>query len=180
MLNAELPLKSDFRLSVFQSGVCNRMAYSAAQTIVESPGAVYPLVYFHGGSGLGKTHLLHGIAWALRESGLKARIVYTNCETFANSFIQALQTNTVDVFRGLFRSCDVLLLDDIHFLIGKIKTQQEMLATIQLLRHAGKQLVCAGSHNLTELTKLDSRLAEVLRSGLVERIDASQESSMCA
>ena len=171
-LESELPLKSEFRLSVFQSGQCNRMAYSAAQTIVESPGTVFNLVYIHGGTGLGKTHLLHGIGWALREANPKLRIVYTNSETIANTFITALHSSCVDAFRMLFRSADVLLVDDIQFLIGKIKTEQELIATIQMLRNAGKQLVCSGSMDLCELAKVDSRLADLLRSGLVERIDA--------
>ena len=170
----EPPLSQVFRLESFENGISNKIALAAAQTVVESPGTVYCPLYIYGGHGLGKTHLLQGIALGILERTPEAKILYTSCEAFANGYIAAVQSRSLDSFRARFRSCEGLLIDDVQFLTGKTKTQEELLHTIQFLRSASKQIVLSANVPPAELVKIDPRLAEILRSGLTIKLDAPE------
>lgn len=160
-----------FRLESFENGIGNKIACAAAQTVVETPGVVYCPLYIFGGHGLGKTHLLQGIALGILDRNPGANILYTSCEAFANGYIAAVQNRGLDTFRERFRSCDALLIDDIQFLSGKTKTQEELLHTIQFLRSASKQVVLSANVPPAELARIDPRLAEILRSGLSIKLE---------
>lgn len=167
----EPPLSPLYRLENFESGVCNRIACAAAQTVVESPGSVYCPLYLHGDNGLGKTHLLQGIAQGIKERNPAAKVIFTSCEAFANGYIAALQARTLDAFRARFRACDALLIDDIEFLSRTVKIQEELLHTVQYLRNAGKQVVFSAIVAPSELARIEPKLAEVLRSGLSIKLE---------
>ncbi len=170
----EPPLSSVFRLENFEVGASNKIALAAAQTVVETPGSVYCPLYIYGGHGLGKSHLLKGIALGLQSRMPEGRILYTSCEAFANGYIAALQSRALDAFRARFRTCDALLIDDIQFLTGKTKTQEELLHTVQCLRSAGKQVVFSANVTPQELIRIEPRLAEVLRSGLSIKVESPE------
>jgi chromosomal replication initiator protein len=170
----EPPLSIVFRLENFEVGASNKIAYAAAQTVVETPGSVYCPLYIFGGHGLGKSHLLKGVALGLQSRMPEGRILYTSCETFANGYIAALQSRALDAFRARYRSCDALLIDDIQFLTGKTKTQEELLHTVQFLRSAGKQVVFSANVSPAELIRIEPRLAEVLRSGLSIKVESPE------
>ena len=163
----EPALAPAFRLEAFENGISNRIALAAAQTVTETPGTIYFPLYIYGGHGLGKTHLLHGIALGIQDRNPGATVIYTTCEAFANGYIAAVQNRSLDAFRARFRACEALLVDDVQFLTGKTKTQEELLHTIQFLRSASKQVVLSANVAPAELARIDPRLSEILRAGLV-------------
>ncbi|MCW8128974.1 MAG: chromosomal replication initiator protein DnaA [Planctomycetota bacterium] len=157
-----------FRLSSFVAGATNRLAYDACASATASPGALYNPLLIHADHGLGKTHLLQGLAHALHEQRVKVRLV--SCEEFANAYLRALQERKLDAFRADYRSCQALVVDDIQFLAGKEKTQDEMLHTFDALRNLGRQIALSSDVHPREIKNLDPRLAERFVSGLVVRI----------
>lgn len=153
-------------------GKGNRLAHAAAQSVAESPAAVYNPLYIHGAQGLGKTHVLQGIGNLLLERAPLTRIVHISCEEFTNAYVTAVQTRHLDAFRAHFRGCDVLLLDDVQFLAGREKTQEEFLHTFDALRNTRKQIVLCANCAPREIKRLDERLVTRFQSGLVARLDA--------
>jgi len=123
---------------------------------------------------MGKSHLLQGIAMGMRERGQAGRVVYVSGEIFANGYLEALQKKNLDAFRAYLRDCSALIFDDIHFLEGKVKTQEELLYTVQYLRAAGRQVVFGSVLSLNQLTRLNPALLEIIRSGLVLHLDAPE------
>lgn len=162
----ELPMSACNTLAKFENGLCNKTACTAAHTVVESPATVFNPLCVHGAHGVGKTHILQGIALGILEREPGSKVVYTSGEAFANAYIAALQARNPDAFRARFRDC-TLIVDEIDFLIGKIKTQDELLHIVQRLRGAGKQIVFASNVPLAGLSKLNPGLLEIIRSGLV-------------
>ena len=129
------------RLSDFVVGPCNRLAHSAAVSVVEAPAeGANPLV-IHGPVGTGKTHLLEGIYAGLRRSNSSWRVCYVGAEEFTNRFVQAMRLGKLAAFRKYFRDCDALLLDDLNFLASKPATQEEFLHTFDSLQAEGRQIV---------------------------------------
>jgi chromosomal replication initiator protein len=129
------------RLSEFVVGACNRVAHASAQSVVETPGdGPNPLV-LHGPVGTGKTHLLEGIYAGVRKNRPGWRVCFVTAENFTNRFVQAMRLGKLGAFRKHFRECDVLLLDDLHFLATKKATQEEFQHTFDSLQQDGKQLV---------------------------------------
>src|SRR6185437_4987541 len=129
------------RLSDFVVGPCNRVAYAAAQSIIEAPGEEANPVVLHGPIGTGKTHLLEGIYAGLRRAHPDWRVLYLTSEDFTNRFVQAMRLNKLTGFRKQFRECDALLVDDLHFLASKRATQAEFLHTFDVLLADGRQMV---------------------------------------
>jgi chromosomal replication initiator protein len=129
------------RLSDFVVGACNRVAYAAAQSVVESPGEGANPIVLHGPVGTGKTHLLEGIYAGLRRAHPDWRVCYLTSEDFTNRFVQAMRLNKLTSFRKQFRECDALLVDDLHFLATKRATQAEFLHTFDALQTDGRQIV---------------------------------------
>ncbi|HZV05052.1 MAG TPA: chromosomal replication initiator protein DnaA [Gemmataceae bacterium] len=129
------------RLSDFVIGPCNRVAYAAAQSVVEEPGEGANPIVLHGPVGTGKTHLLEGIYAGLRRAHPDWRVVYLTSEDFTNRFVQALRMKNLSSFRKHFRECDALLVDDLHFLASKKATVMEFLHTFDALLADGRQVV---------------------------------------
>jgi chromosomal replication initiator protein len=129
------------RLSDFVVGPCNRVAYAAAQSVIEAPGEGANPIVLHGPVGTGKTHLLEGIYAGLRRAHPDWRVLYLTSEDFTNRFVQAMRLNKLTGFRKQFRECDALLVDDLHFLASKKATQAEFLHTFDALLADGRQMV---------------------------------------
>ncbi len=129
------------RLSDFVVGPCNRVAYAAAQSVIEAPAEGANPILLHGPVGTGKTHLLEGIYAGLRRAHPDWRVLYLTSEDFTNRFVQAMRLNKLTSFRKQFRECDALLVDDLHFLASKKATQAEFLHTFDALLADGRQMV---------------------------------------
>lgn len=129
------------RLSDFVVGPCNRVAHAAAMSVIEAPGEGANPIVLHGPVGTGKTHLLEGIYAGVRRANPDWRVLYLTSEDFTNRFVQAMRLNKLSGFRKQFRECDVLLLDDLHFLASKKATQAEFLHTFDALLADGRQMV---------------------------------------
>jgi chromosomal replication initiator protein len=154
----------------FVVGSNNQMAAAAARAVADAPGQSYNPLFLYGDSGLGKTHLMHAIGHAILSRRPDARIVYTTSETFTNEFIQAIQDNALTKFRQRYRHVDVLLIDDIHFLAGKERSQEEFFHTFNDLHGAGKQIVLSSDRRASEIEKLEARLVSRFEWGLAADI----------
>jgi chromosomal replication initiator protein len=126
------------RLEDFVEGACNRVAYASARSVVEAPGHDANPLVLHGPVGVGKSHLLEGIAAGLREANPDWRILFLSAEEFTHRFVQAMRHHRIAAFRKQFRGCDALLLDDMHFLAKKNATQEEFLHTLDSLHRDGR------------------------------------------
>lgn len=142
----------------FVVGANNQFAHAAARAVAERPGRSYNPLFFYGGSGLGKTHLMHAIGSSAREHKPRARVVYITSEEFTNQFIHALQTHSIARFRKRFRQADLLLIDDIHFLAGKERSQEEFFHTFNALLDGHKQIVLSSDRPPGEIKDLENRL----------------------
>ena len=171
--------QSDFTLSdlnprytfeAFVIGESNRLARATAEAIGKNPGTQYNPYVIYGGVGLGKTHLMHAIGNAMRRQHPKARVLYTTSEQFVNEYIGAIQNNRPDDFRSKFRNLDCLLIDDIQFLLGKEKSEQEFFHTFNSLFDSRKQIVVSSDRSPKEMTPLEQRLISRLEWGFVADI----------
>jgi len=144
--------------ATFVVGNANEFAHSAALAVAQNPGKAFNPLFLFGGVGLGKTHLLHAIGHAVFDQKRHAKIAYTSCERFTNEFIDALQNNTVAKFRRKYRQVDALLVDDIQFLAGKERIQEEFFHTFNTLHEARKQIVLSCDRPASEIPGLEQRL----------------------
>jgi chromosomal replication initiator protein len=152
----------------FVVGPSNELAYAAACGSAGEGGPRYNPLFLCGGTGLGKTHLMHAIAHRVLEKKPDARVVYVSAERFTNEFIEALQHHKMDEFRARYRhGCDLLLLDDIQFLAGREQTQEEFFHTFNALRDADKPIVVSSDKYPQELARMPERLISRFNSGLV-------------
>jgi chromosomal replication initiator protein len=159
-------LNGEYNFERFVRGDNNDFAYMAAYAIAKNPGKAYNPCMIYGGVGLGKTHLLQAIGnSAYREfDGIK--IVYVTAETFTNEFILSIKENSSHRFKNKYRSVDMLLIDDVHFLPGKVETQEELFHTFNALYDANKQMVFTSDRPVAELKKLSDRLRSRFERGL--------------
>jgi chromosomal replication initiator protein len=164
------------RLENFVVGDGNRLAYTAACEVVRAPGHVFNPLFIHGACGLGKTHLLQGVAAAFGLANAGRSCLYLSCEDFTNQYITAMRTRGLDSFRARFRRLDVLILDDVHFLTNKNATQEEFLHTFNaLVDGTGKQVVLASDSHPKTIGQLKEGLIARFVSGMVARIDPPDE-----
>ena len=178
-LPAEAPLASALGLGLnpkytfdrFVVGPCNRFAWAAAVGTAEAPGSAYNPFFLHGSVGLGKTHLLQSLCFALLERNPRTRILYLSCETFVNHFISALERGDLTKFRTKYRSVDVLVVDDIHLLANKERTQEEFFHTFNALHQSGKQIVLSSDSMPRDIPTLEERLVSRFKWGLVTEIE---------
>lgn len=167
-----LRLSPDYVFENFVVGPCNRLAHASCVAISESPGTTYNPLFIHGNVGLGKTHLLQAVCHKLLERAPGARILYLTCETFVNDFIEAVEKGVLDGFRYRYRHVDLLLIDDIQFLSGRDRTQEEFFHTFNTLYQLHKQIVLSADCRPLDIPSLEERLISRFNWGLVARIDA--------
>jgi chromosomal replication initiator protein len=148
------------------------MAHAAALAVTQAPAQAYNPLFLYGETGLGKTHLMHAIGHAILRANPDARVAYLSTEKFTNEFIQALQENSLTKFRQRYRHVDVLLIDDVQFLAGKERIQEEFFHTFNDLFESGKQVVLSSDRRASEIQKLESRLVSRFEWGLPADIQA--------
>jgi len=167
------PLDRRFTFDQFVVGKPNEFAYAAARRVSEAPQPPFNPLFLYGGVGLGKTHLMHAIAWHIRETGPDRTVIYLSAEKFMYRFIRALrEQNTVD-FKDQFRSVDVLMIDDVQFMAGKESTQEEFFHTFNALVDQGRQIVISADKSPSDLEGMQERLVSRLNCGLVADIHAT-------
>jgi len=149
----------------FVVGPSNTFAHAAALAVVDAPGRAYNPLFIHGGTGLGKTHLIQAMGQAVLQRG-KGTVCYIPCEDFMNEFIQALQQHSISAFRKKYRHIDLLLIDDIHFLGGKERLQEEFFHTFNTLYENQKQIVMTSDRPVSEIANLEKRLVSRFEWGL--------------
>jgi chromosomal replication initiator protein len=162
-----LPIVPDYSFEHFVEGPENRLALAAARAVAQRPGNAYNPLFVHGGVGLGKTHLLQAICLEIMEVRPGATIYYTSCEGFATQLIEAVGAGELAEFRHRFRDLDVLVIDDIHFLVGRDRSQEEFFHTFNSLYQAGKQIVLSSDAPPNEIPDLEARLVSRFQCGLV-------------
>jgi chromosomal replication initiator protein len=150
----------------FVVGNNNQMAQAASLAVAQSPAQAYNPLFLYGDTGLGKTHLMHAIGHAILQQKPDARVAYLSTEKFTNEFIQGLQENALVKFRQRYRNVDVLLLDDVQFLGGKERIQEEFFHTFNELFESGRQIVLSSDRRASEIAKLESRLVSRFEWGL--------------
>ena len=155
------------------SGPSNLFAHAAAKAVAESPGAAYNPLLIYGGSGLGKTHLLHAIGAACEAAGKST--LYITAETFTNELVAAIRAHTTAEFRERYRHVDVLLVDDIQFIAGKSSTEEEFYHVFNALIGQNSQVVMASSAHPRALNNLDERLRCRFEGGLLADIQPPDE-----
>jgi chromosomal replication initiator protein len=156
----------------FVVGPCNLFAHSAAMGITKNPAEMYNPLFLHGGVGLGKTHLMQAIGREMHSGrGRRQRIVYLSTESFTNQLIAAIRKRSTAEFREKYRSIDVLLVDDIHFIAGKDATQEEFFHTFNALHDRKKQIVISSDRPPKEIPTLEDRLVSRFEWGLVAGLE---------
>ena len=155
-----------YRFENFVPGENSELAWAASRAVAEQPGKTYQPLFFHSTSGLGKTHLLHGIGWESLRLRPKSKILYVTAEQFANDYIDAIQKNSLMAFRKRYREADLLLIDDVQFLGRKEGLQQEFFHTFNRLSDMRKQIVLASDCPASEITALEERLVSRFQWGL--------------
>lgn len=164
------PLDPRYTFESFVTGATNEFACAAARRIVDSSQAVFNPLFLYGGVGLGKTHLMHAIAHAIRSRHPERRVIYLSAEKFMYSFVRALRYKDTMAFKEQFRSVDVLMIDDVQFISGKDTTQEEFFHTFNALVDQGRQVVISADKSPADLDDIGDRLRSRLSSGLVADI----------
>lgn len=163
-------LNPKYTFDTFVVGSNNKFAHAASLAVAESPGEIYNPLFLYGGVGLGKTHLMHSIAHFILQKNPSSRILYVTSEEFTNEVIEAIRNSNntaMTKFREKYRNIDVLLIDDVQFIIGKESTQEEFFHTFNCLYEAGKQIVVTSDRPPKEMKRLDDRLCTRLEGGLL-------------
>ena len=161
------PLDGRFTFDSFVVGKPNELAHAAARRVAEGGSVTFNPLFLYGGVGLGKTHLMHAIAWELRTRSPGLRVVYLSAEQFMYRFVQALRDKDMIAFKQLFRSVDVLMIDDVQFIAGKDATQEEFFHTFNALVDQNKQIIVSSDRAPTEIDGIEDRIVSRLQSGLV-------------
>jgi chromosomal replication initiator protein len=160
-------LNPKYTFDTFVIGASNRFAHAAAVAVAEAPAKAYNPLFVYGESGLGKTHLLHAIGHYARTMFPNVRVRYVNSEEFTNDFINSIRDDKASAFQARYRSVDVLLIDDIQFLQGKLQTQEEFFHTFNTLHNANKQIVITSDLPPKELSGFEDRMRTRFESGLL-------------
>ena len=161
------PLDQRFTFDSFVVGKPNELAHAAAKRVAEGGAVAFNPLFLYGGVGLGKTHLMHAIAWDLQIKSPDLRVVYLSAEQFMYRFVQAIRENQMMDFKQLFRSVDVLMVDDVQFIAGKDSTQEEFFHTFNALVDQNKQIIISADRAPTDIKDLEERIKSRLQCGLV-------------
>jgi len=166
-VNGDLHFNPKNTFDTFVVGANNNFSYAAAKAVAEAPGKSYNPLFLYGGVGLGKTHLLHAIGQHVSGTKKSARVAYVSSEKFTNEYIDGIQNNQLAKFRKKYRQTDVLLIDDIQFLAGKERIQEEFFHTFNALHESHKQIVLTCDRPASEIQGLENRLVSRFEWGLV-------------
>ena len=161
------PLDKRFTFDSFVVGKPNELAHAAARRVADGGAVTFNPLFLYGGVGLGKTHLMHAIAWHMKNKNKHSRMLYLSAEQFMYRFVQALRFKDMHGFKELFRSVDILMVDDVQFIAGKESTQDEFFHTFNALVEHGKQIVISGDRAPGEIDGLEDRIKSRLAWGLV-------------
>ena len=167
------PLDPRFTFDNFVVGKANELAYAAGRRVAEAPHVPFNPLYLYGGVGLGKTHLMHAMGWHIRTRNPDRKVIYLSAEKFMYQFIRALRYKDVMQFKHLFRSVDVLMIDDVQFISGKESTQEEFFHTFNALVDQNRQIVISGDRSPSNLDGVQERMRSRLGWGLVADIHAT-------
>ncbi|MCQ2977936.1 MAG: chromosomal replication initiator protein DnaA [archaeon] len=166
-------LNSKYKFDTFVVGGNNKMAHAASLAVAESPGTVYNPLYIYGGAGLGKTHLMHAIGHFILEQNPSMKVLYVTSETFVNEVIESVRSGNATAItkvREKYRSVDVLMVDDVQFIIGKDATQEEFFHTFNALHSAGKQIIISSDKPPKKMETLEERFRSRFEWGLITDI----------
>jgi len=165
-------LNPKYKFDTFVVGSNNRLAHSASLAVAENPGTVYNPLYLYGGAGLGKTHLMHSIGHFILEQNPQMRVLYVTSEVFTNEVIESIRSGVSSMakLREKYRNVDVLMVDDVQFIIGKESTQEEFFHTFNALYSSGKQIIISSDKPPKEMETLDERFRSRFEWGLIADI----------
>jgi chromosomal replication initiator protein len=166
-VDTDLPEIAGYTFDNFVVGPSNKFAHAAAQAVADTPGSIYNPLFIYGNSGLGKTHLLLAIGQSIHARDPAAKMAYFKGDEFANQMIRSIREGTQEEFRQKYRYVDLLLVDDIQFISGKMGVQEEFFHTFNCLYEAGKQIVITSDRPPLEMLKLEDRLRSRFESGLI-------------
>jgi chromosomal replication initiator protein len=164
-------LNPKYTFDKFVVGSCNQFAHAASKATAETPGTTYNPLFIYGGVGLGKTHLMHAIGHSIKERNRNLRVAYITSERFMNELINAIRFNKTPTFRDKYRSIDVLLMDDVQFMAGKERTQEEFFHTFNTLHNGLKQIVVTSDCPPREIPTLEERLHSRFEWGLIADLE---------
>ena len=168
-------LNHKYKFDTFVVGSNNKFAHSASLAVAESPGKAYNPLYLYGGAGLGKTHLMHSIGHFILEQNPNMKVLYVTSEEFTNEVIESIRSGNAAAMTKLrekYRTVDVLMVDDVQFIIGKESTQEEFFHTFNVLHSAGKQIILSSDKPPKEMETLDERFRSRFEWGLIADIQA--------
>ncbi len=165
-------LNPTYTMDNFVVGLSNNLAYAAAQAVIQNPNTTYNPLFIWGGTGVGKTHLMHAVGNALWQKNPTIKVIYCSSEKFTNDFVESIQTKKTSEFRARYRSCNLFLIDDIQFIAGRDSTQEEFFHTFNELHSKNTQVILTSDRPPYELQKLEPRLSSRFQAGLIVDVQA--------
>jgi chromosomal replication initiator protein len=170
VLADSMHVSPDHSFDNFIVGSNNQLAYAAAVAVANQPGTAYNPLFIHGGVGLGKTHLLQAICQSIMDANPLTRVLYVSCEVFMNQFIACVQSGEMDSFHNRYRDVDLLVIDDIHFLAQRERSQEEFFHTFNALYQSNRQIVLSSDAAPDQIPDLEERLVSRFQWGLVSPV----------